>query len=255
MTKAEIIDLVIEKKQTELVEAQKAYGKVKEARNIEYFKIMQKYFGGEFTLDDVSIIHNSYGTNYEVKRPHKDYNYDKELFTIRVNDSWGTGEFESITTSVYSTSDNSNWELERLVTVGEAARVILDFQDDIIAEFNSVKETFKEEYDEVSKAKYLVEKDMQDLRNEKNRSFLAIAEKLLDSEGIEFADKKGSIDIRWDWTIRGIDKAKIVKKTSSGKSADIEITSYGNTRLYEKVRMSNIEALHHQYRDYVLNPK
>ena len=66
-------------------------------------------------------------------------------------------------------------------------------------------------------------------------------------------DKKGSIDLRWDWTLRGITSAKIISKTSSGKSADIEISTYGETpRVYEKVRMSNIDVLKWQYRDYVL---
>ena len=255
MTKANILDLLIEKKESELQAAQANYSQVTEERNTKYFEIIQNYFGGEFTLDDVSIAKNSYGTSYEVKRPHKEYNYDRELFTIRVNDSWSTSEFKDVTTSVYSTSDSSNWELERLVTVGEAARVILDFQEDIIANFNKVKDDFKEEFDVVSMAKYKIEKEIADLKSKKNNSFLEIAKKLLNEEGIEFTDKKGSIDIRWDWTIRGIDKAKIVRTTSSGKSADIEITSYGNTRLYEKVRMSNIEALQWQYRDYVLNPK
>ena len=51
-----------------------------------------------------------------------------------------------------------------------------------------------------------------------------------------------------------IDSAKIISKTTSGKSADIEISTHGETpRVYEKVRMSNIDVLKWQYRDYVIN--
>ena len=61
------------------------------------------------------------------------------------------------------------------------------------------------------------------------------------------------MDLRWDWTLRGISSAKIINKTVSGKSADVEISTYGETpRVYEKVRMSNVENLLWQYRDYVL---
>ena len=76
----------------------------------------------------------------------------------------------------------------------------------------------------------------------------------MNGEGLEFnGDKKGIIDIRWDWTLRGITSAKILSKTTSGKSADIEISRYGETpRVYKKVRMSNIEALKWQYKDYVI---
>ena len=40
---------------------------------------------------------------------------------------------------MYSTNDNSQWELERLFTAGEVAKVLLDHGDDIIAKFNSYK--------------------------------------------------------------------------------------------------------------------
>ena len=78
---------------------------------------------------------------------------------------------------------------------------------------------------------------------------------LLESKkGLKFdGQKKGSMDLRWDWTLRGISSAKIISKTASGKSADVEIATYGETpRVYEKVRMTNVENLLWQYRDYVL---
>ena len=90
---------------------------------------------------------------------------------------------------------------------------------------------------------------------QQNQTFLDKAETLLNGEGLVFdKEKKGSIDLRWDWTLRGITSAKILSKTASGKSADIEISTYGEEpRVYEKVRMSNIDVLTWQYRDYVIN--
>ena len=254
MTKAEILDQIIEKKSAELKELTKTYVEVEKKRDAQYFEIIQEYFGGEFTLDDVYFKHD-YGTTFVVKRPHDQYDYDKELITLRFRDDWRTGEFTNIETSMYSTNDNSQWELERLYTAGEVAKVLLDYGDDIIAKFNSYKESFKEEYSAAQKAKWLAEGDIQKLKDEKNQTFLDKAKSLLNGEGLVFdKDKKGTIDIKWDWTLRGITSAKILSKTASGKSADIEISTYNEApRVYEKVRTSNIEALLWQYRDYVIN--
>lgn len=253
MTKAQIIDQIIEKKREELKGLTKTYVEIEKKRDAQYFEIIQEYFGGEFTLDDVYFSHD-YGTTFVVKRPHSQYDYDKELITLRFRDDWKTGEFTDIETSMYSTNDNSQWELERLYTAGEVAKVLLDHGDDILAKFNSYKESFSEEYTAAQKAKYLCEADIQKLKDEKNQTFLDKAEALLEGEGLVFdKQQKGSIDLRWDWTLRGITSAKIISKTTSGKSADIEISTYGETpRVYEKVRMSNIDALKWQYRDYVL---
>ena len=254
MTKAQIIDQIIEKKNEELKELTKTYVEVEKKRDAMYFEIIQEYFGGEFTLDDVYFHHN-YGTTFELKRPHSQYDYDKELITLRFKDDWRTGEFTDIETSMYSTNDNSQWELERLFTAGEVAKVLLDHGDDIVAKFNSYKDSFAEEYKAARDAKWSVEADVSKLKDEKNDTYLGIAKNLLEGKGLTFeGDKKGSIDIRWDWTIRGITSAKILSTTASGKSADIEISTYDQEpRVYDKVRMSNIDCLLWQYRDYVIN--
>lgn len=252
MTKAEIIDQIIESKRKLQTEAKSKYFEIKKARDAKFLKVIEKYFGGEFTVEDTYINQRGSGS-YEIMRPRPDSDYDRGLIDIRVNDEWRSGDYESVTTSVYSTSDKSDWELERLITVGEVAKVVLDFQDDIVAEFNKVREDFKKSYDNAHETYRGFERDIQDLINEKNKTYLDIAEKKLENEGLVFDNKKASISLRYDWTLRGISAAKILSKTASGKSADIEISTYGETpRVYEKVRMTNVEDLLWQYRDYVL---
>jgi len=257
MTKAQILDAIIEKKRDLLSEAKANYFKVKKSRDSKYFTIIQDYFGGDSISNEEVYIEKPKhgGTTYEVRRPHPEYSYDKELFTIRVNEDWREGGFSDITTSVYSTSDKSRYELERLVTVGEVALIILDHGDDMIAAFNTVTEKYKKRYNKALTEVNSIEKDINSLINEKNQTFLDIASAKLNGEGLKFdGKKKGTIDLRWDWTLRGITSARIIRTTASGKSADIEISCYGETpRIYEKVRTSNIEALEWQYRDYVIN--
>ena len=258
MTKIEIINEIIVKKQEELVEVKLAVKKLEDARTDVMFSVMQNYFGGEFTLDDVYIQRPTYGysgTTYEIKRPNKDYKYDKELMTIRFHEDWKTNELDKLETSLYSTSDNSQWELERIFTNGEVAKVLLDHGDDILAEMNIVRLTNKDEIDDARTEAYKVESSINNLKAEINDIHIKEAERKLNNGGLVFGkEKKGDMDIKWDWTLRGINSAKIISKTASGKSCNIEIQAYDyDPVVYEKVRMSNVDALLWQYRDYVIN--
>jgi hypothetical protein len=255
MTKAEILDQIIEKKREELVVLKESYTKIQKERDFKYFQTIKDYFGGSnITIEDVSIKEPSYGTTFEIVRPHPDFSYDKELMTLRLSENWREKGFKDITTSVYSTSSNDNWELERLIVVGQVANILLDYKDDILAELNGYTEMFSKKYSKAFKLLKQCESDISILASEKNETYLDEAKSLLNGEGLNFdGDKKGTIDLRWDWTIRGITSAKILSKTISGKSANIEITTHGdNPRTFEKVRMSNIDTLLWQYRDYVL---
>ena len=254
MTKIEIINEIIVKKQQELKKLNVTKKKLEDSRTDAMFGVMQKYFGGEFTLDDVYIAKPTYGYSggsYEIKRPNKDYNYDKELMTIRFHEDWKTSEMDSIETSLYSTSDNSQWELERIFTNGEVAKVLLDHGDDILAEMNTVRLTNQEEIDDARTEVYKVESSIANLKNEITTIEINETTELLEGEGLVFEEgKKGSMDLRWDWTIRGIDSARILSKTASGKSCNIELKVYDREPVvYEKVRMSNVDSLIWQYRD------
>jgi len=241
MTKAQIVDIKINKLETQLEQANEVRQEFEKARGDKYFEIIQKYFGGEFSLEDVYIKHN-WGTSYEVLRPKEGYSYDKELMTIRIDDSWKTSEFEEIKTSMYSTSENGVWELERLITCGEVAKVILDFSDDIIAEFNTVRDEFKTSISESSSNVWKLERDIKQLTEDKNQFELERKMDLLETTGIEFS-KPVNLDVRWDWTVRNINKARIIAKTKSGKSASLTLeTIHGEVKV-ENVRIDKINSI------------
>lgn len=241
MTKAEIVDIKINKLEEQLKQANEVRQEFEKARGDKYFEIIQKYFGGEFDLEDV-YIKNSWGTSYEVLRPREGYNYDKELMTIRIDDSWRTNEFVTIKTSMYSTSEDGTWELERLITCGEVAKVLLDFSDDIVAEFNTVRDEFSASISEACSKVWKLENEIKQLASEKTQFEIERKMSLLETTGLEF-NKPVNLDVRWDWTVRNINKARITAKTKSGKSASLSLETLHGEVTVDNVRIDKINSI------------
>ena len=261
MTKVQIIEQIIETKGKELEVVYQGIKTRTETVIIPGYKaIVDKYFNS-FTSEDIITKVSSDGETITFLRPHEDYTYNKDLMDIRLRTNWKTDEIIDISTSVYSTSDNSLWELERLQVVGQIASVLIDFKDDFIAEMTNFREGTKEETKALRQAGYDIEQDIRNCEAEISRMETEATEALLNGEGLVFNNKLASVNISWNNSVRGISKARITNKTASGKSADLELTlnyGYGDNvtetvRTYSKVRMSNVENLVWQYRDSVLN--
>ena len=106
-------------------------------------------------------------------------------------------------------------------------QVAVDFNDDIIAHWNTIEkkydvyiESFDKKRDELNEAIHSQERDIAQLEQE------ALTE-LLTTKGVEFIETKGGtlphLEVRWDWDIGRIKKLKVTRFTPSGKSADIEV--------------------------------
>ena len=258
MTKIDIIKKIIETKKNELEVAYEAIKIHNETVvNPGYKAVADKYFN-DFTSEDIYTKVSNDGETVYFLRPHVDYNYDKDVMELRLSTDWKTGEYTDVRTSVYSTSDNTLWELERLLLVGHIASILIDYKDDFIAEMMSFKEACKKESKAVRQVGYDIEKDIRECNKEIDRMHTEAAEELLNGEGLTFGTKLACVDISWNNEVRRVSKARILSKTPSGKSADLEITtSYGdneeNVFTFKKVRMSNVLTLVSQYKSYVIN--
>lgn len=254
MTKIDIIKKIIETKKNELEVAYEAIKIHNETVvNPGYKAVADKYFN-DFTSEDIYTKVSNDGETVYFLRPHVDYNYDKDVMELRLSTDWKTGEYTDVRTSVYSTSDNSLWELERLQLVGQVASVLIDYKDDFMAEMMSFRTSTNKEAKQLRKVGYDIEKDIRNCEGEITSIEREETVAKLNGKGLVFGEgKKGSIDLKWNWTLRNVNSARIVSTTASGKSADIEIQSYDyKPEVYKNVRMSNIESLIWQYRDYVL---
>tara|TARA_R100000951_G_scaffold57084_1_gene47932 strand:+ start:207 stop:1040 length:834 start_codon:yes stop_codon:yes gene_type:complete len=187
--------------------------------------------------------------------------YSKEILSVSFNASdWRADSATKIATSFYSTSDNSEFEVRRMITIGRVGMIILDFKDDILAGYNQIKDSFKDREREIRssirKNGDLISEcdiEIEDLRR-------AEVEGLLAGDGVEFlvegtSYRNPTFEIRYNWNVRNVVKLKVLSKTPSGKSADIEVTklvSRYNEKdeevleedvcIYNKVRMTNVEG-------------
>ena len=147
--------------------------------------------------------------------------------------------------------------------IGKVGQVILDFQDDIIAEYNLVRANFKDKLSEFNKEIWALEKQVREMRSEIDTIENDNLMKEVEGDGIEFkVDEENlyrlpDLDIRFDWTVKNIKKIKVTGKTKSGKSADIELVTVSKnwnsekeeyetvyyTNTYERVRMDKINYL------------
>ena len=196
-------------------------------------------------------------------RPQEGYSYNKELLSLYFRQKdWRDEVVDEIQTSFYSTTGNDEFELKRMVLIGKVGQIVLNFYDDVLGAYNKVLSQFEDTLTHQFKEIFGLEKEIRAV-NEQIK--LIEKENLLnkvESEGIEFQLPEGksvnelpNIDVKFDWTLFNVKGIKIIKKTTSGKSADIGLKLLQNVwdpntssynvkeeqRVVSRVRMSNVE--------------
>ena len=249
------IDKMIEEWQRQRAMSARRFEEIKEARLDEYSRVWMEYLADDFPFESTTIrLHNE---RVEIHRDIEDRNR-REIMTVYFREDWETKEFTKLETSVYSSSEDSRWELERLITVGSVANVLLDYYDDILAALNTVKAEWSERYNNAFTDLRKADSMINHWNNEKNKIYLDHAEELLMGEGLTFPGKLGSFELRWDLNINAIRNIRVIDTSVSGKTCTIEVEQYWSyhdelqKRTFEKVRVSKLSDLYWQYRDYVL---
>ena len=224
-----ILENSIENSRKKLVTLTKKRVGIVDERNAELKKVADYFFSTALVKGDEFVVGDD---RIEIKRLHPDYTYSKELITLYFRkDKWDDGEFSKINTSFYSTSENSTFELNRMILLGKVAEIIIDFKDDIIANWNKVAKEFGKKELKVSKSIWRIESD---IRNAEEMIAGLEKEDLnikLFGKGIKFGllgDEKAyclpSLRARWDYEINKVTSIRATRKTYSGKSYDVEGT-------------------------------
>ena len=204
-------------------------GSIEADRCNDYKAVAEKYFGEVLTIEGDKI--NATDERIEFLRKCPERNYNKEMLTVYLRgESFRDNDVNRIETGFYSTSENSEFELNRMVLLGKAAEIILDHKDDILAEWNFVTESFSGKISDARKKVWKAEK----LVSENGEKITAIENEIvkekLFGEGIKFEMPEGGarhlpeFDARWNYRIDKVTSIRATRKTTSGKSYDVEGT-------------------------------
>lgn len=166
-----------------------------------------------------------------------------ELATIYVKDNWGAKgtEYTDMYMSVgsFRTETMEEWVVERFQKLTYYAQVVVDFKDDILARFNQIEVERDQEQDKfIPQLKELRAKGKElneAISDEKERRKL----EMLSTEGVEFKAMKREgwdgetyevypdFDAKFNERWNGVRGIKILRTSTSGKSADVSITIKG----------------------------
>lgn len=226
MKKVKLIEEIISKKQAEKKELVVKRQKIELDKRVDLTEAME-YFFPEILNDSTHI---EISDNYiYFKRKHEDYTYPKDVLNLCLRGkSWRDEEINRIETSFYSTTDDSKFELERMILLGNVAKILLDYSDDIIANWNCVVKKYKDILLDAHKKVWSKEKEISELDQQVAAIKKAAEEKDLFENGIKFGKRENyhdrvNLNVRWDWTIYGINEVKVTRVTPSGKSYDLDL--------------------------------
>jgi len=260
MTRITILEQKLVKLEEKRKQAIIARENLKEVRTGIISRMIHEYF--EEVLEEGDVIGVASG-RVTFQRLGYGYSYLKDLtelyFTAK---HWRDETSNEIKTSFYSTSEDSEFELRRMILIGKVGQIVLDYKDDILVRYNQITLDKKEEMSEADKVVWAVGKDIEEVKDQIHRIEKENILAKVESEGIKFELTKGAsvnkfpnMGVKSNLTVNNVKEIKVKNKTASGKSADIELKvinklwnretqSYDekeDIKVVEKVRMNNIE--------------
>jgi hypothetical protein len=219
-----------------------------EQRTSKLSKVISKYFDEVLQEGDTTELIRGY---VYFNRLEEGSSYAREVLSLSfLGDSWGYTTVTKISTSFYSTISSSDLELNRMVLIGAVAKIIIDFKDDIIAEYNTIFSSCEGDISKAEEERDKVLKEAMDLGTTIDTLQKIATFKELE-KGFEFKvddTYRNNITLQPNYSerIHNISKVKLIDKTTSGKSANLEIVRYlfsGKEviEIYNNVRISNVE--------------
>lgn len=258
--RVEILNIRLDQLNNELNNIELRVNKLRNRQHQEQTRILEKYFGDGFE-----------GFVLDIGRERVSVKYSEGNWSVvdfYIYNSYSSKSEEQFTkiemsTSSYRPEILDESVVDRFKMLAYYSKLVVDFQDDIIAEFNTnaskynkLAESFYEKTRELRKAIHSQEDDIKELEKE---SYL---EKLFSEDGITLTPKEGekylpNLQLKFNWRMGDVSKLRGIKKSASGKSVDLEITtrykdwnsdkySFRTTEV-DRVRFENVEYFLRKY--------
>lgn len=220
-----------------------------------YFKDIPSFEG----TDGYSDYSNIY---FKAKRP--DNSYLTEICNITIRKShYQLKHPDQLGISYYSTSDISDFEINRLITIGKVAQVVKDYGSDILETIKEISQPYRNTINPLIKEMWSAESEISSLKKEINDILKFKATFKLFKEGYEIPmDGKSGLEnvyVRSDYRVRSITKVRFRDWTNDNrKSLTVELTrktsrydtekqeyvdGEDRVEIYHKVRVSNVSHI------------
>jgi hypothetical protein len=197
-----------------------------------------KYFRGVIT-EDVKVQCTQSGIYFN--KMNEEGTYEKELFNIYLRDAYFSGEqmYRGCELSYYTTSTNSDFELQRLENLGRVAMLLRNFKQEVLNQANEIAETYRTELkmrdffkkqDEVSKQISALRKEITELKKEEKK------QAIFSEEGLSF-EKESYIQLKANFTVR-VKNIKLIEIAKSGKTATAVFTYFHGDHVSREERVS-----------------
>ena len=158
-------------------------------------------------------------------------------------------------------------KIESATQIPDVGSKLTDFGDDIVGELNMIEKKYSSLVDLIWPAKRELRKaiDSQSKDIDKLKKEMLI-ERLSDDDGISLTPEKDDnylpdFQVKWDWEISNVAGLRVVKKSTSGKSVDLEIkrrfrdwkTNHFkfNSEIVERVRLDKVESFLKRNQKYI----
>jgi hypothetical protein len=240
---------ILEKKIEVLLEQKQKISSERYACRVRFEKALtrcfEKYFR-EVVSEDVKVECIQAGIYF--KKMNEEGTYEKELFCIYLSENYFSREgreqmYRGCELSYYTTSTNSDFELERLENLGRVASLLRNFHEEIVNKANELGRIYEAE---VSMEKFFereseVEKQIKAFRDEISTLKKEESKKALFSEeGLSF-ENEAYIRLKFNYTAR-VNKLKLIDVSKSGKKATAVFTfaQGGHTSRVENVNVAKI---------------
>jgi hypothetical protein len=203
-------------------------------------RCFQKYFRGVIT-EDVSIVCTNTTINFKMLDENCREN---EIFQIYLRENYMMKErnenaYRGIVLSYYSTSTNSDFELERLYNLGRVAKIVKHSKQEILDQANELAKIYDAELamEKFFERENEVEKQIKAFRDEiraiqKEEKKVA----LFSEEGLSF-EKESYIQLKANYTVR-VKNIKLIEIAKSGKTATAVFTYFHGDHVSREERVS-----------------
>ena len=224
-----------------------------------YFSVSDDKFECTATSDTRVTLHyekDSYGT----------------IVAYELKDNWSRDEMCDVVESSRIYHNGSTYEkmdesmLDQSQARFEFMQCAVDHNDDIIAAWNTIEKKYDKLMRTFDDSRSALIKSINEQSRDIDNLEKQTLNELLTTKGVKFVKSEDGqwsrgrlpeLDVRYDWTVSRIKSLRVLRTTTSGKSADLEITqksqrwddkteSYVETDLtdtYKSVRMEKVESL------------